>query len=653
MQPAASTVLGVLAHVDAGKTTLTEALLYRAGAIRQQGRVDHRDTFLDTDAVERARGITVYAKPALFQAGGRSFALIDTPGHTDFAPEMERCLQALDLAVLVVSAAEGIQAHTETIWRLLQRYGVPTLLFLNKADRPGVDRAALMAQLRRRLSPACVAVDVPGGRLSPACVEEIAALDDALLARYLEGTTPPQDWAALAAGLVARRACFPCFWGSALRGNGVEELLWGLTTWALPPHWPREFSARVYQVRHDDKGARVCFLKLTGGELQVKAPVEYRPAGTQEPMREKVDQLRLYNGQKWQPVQQVQAGQLCAVTGLTAATPGMVLGAGQPAPPPTLAPVMAVQLLLPAGLAWQEVRQKLALLESEQPELHARFGPLQGQVQLHIMGGVQLQVLQQVLARRFGWQVRFGPRQILYRETVAAPVMGYGHYEPLRHYAEVHLCIQPGAPGQGVAANSECPTDLLPRSYQNLILGHILEKEHLGILTGSPLTDVTVTLVAGRAHLKHTEGGDFRQATYRAVRQGLEKAQAVLLEPWYSFVLQLPQPLVGRAMADLQQRHGSFEPPQLAAGLARLQGEAPVAALMDYPRELAAYTKGQGSLQVQPAGYRPCHNARQVIEAIGYDKDRDLDNPSSSIFCSHGAGYEVKWQQVDELRHIR
>lgn len=648
-----NTVLGILAHVDAGKTTLTEALLYQAGAIRRLGRVDHRDTFLDTDETERARGITIYTKQALFSAGGRSFTLIDTPGHTDFAPEMERCLQVLDYAVLVVSAAEGVQPHTETIWELLKRYKIPTFLFLNKADRPGADKGACLRELRRRLSPGCFWAETEGAFLSSQAVEELAGMDETLLDKYLDNAYSPEEWLSAAAELTKERRCFPCFWGSALEGTGIENILWGLVHLAPLPRRRRDFAAKVYQVRYDGKGTRLSFLKITGGSLQVKGVVEYTPQGASAPIQEKIDQIRLYSGTRWQPLSEARAGDVCAVAGLTAIRPGTSLGAETEAPSPLLTPVISAELRLPGEISPAAALPKLALIEEEEPELKIRYDPQLGEIHLQIMGEVQLEILRGLLLRRFGWQAEFGPPHILYKETVSAPVMGYGHYEPLRHYAEVHVRIEPGAPGQGLRARSECRTDELDRNFQNLILSHILEKEHRGVLTGSPLTDVTVTLTAGKNHLKHTEGGDFRQATYRAIRQGLEKAQSVLLEPWYAFRIQAPLELAGRVISDIQQRQGNFEPPLTEGESSCIEGEAPVSTMLEYPLELASFSKGKGSIQLRPAGYRPCHNAEEVIREIAYDKERDMENPSSSIFCSHGAGFEVKWQDVDEMRHIR
>lgn len=649
--------MGILAHVDAGKTTLTEALLYRAGAIRRQGRVDHRDTFLDAHPVERQRGITVFSQQAPFRLEDRAFTLIDTPGHVDFAPEMERALAVLDCAVLVVSAVEGVQAHTRTIWNLLQRYGVPALVFINKIDRAGADPARVLAQLGRLPGGACC-VPLRGGALDAGETEAVAALDEGLLEAYLSDETPAGGWAAAAQRLVAARALVPCFAGSALTGQGMDALLEGLGAFAPAPAWPQVFSARVYRVDHDEHGARLCHVKVTGGALRAKVPLCYEAKG--ELLEEKADQVRVYTGGRFDTVQQVEAGAVCAVTGLSAAGPGAVLsapGAARDALPgakaPALASVLAVQALLPPGADRSTALRCLRTLADEQPELDVQVQPNTGDILLHVMGTVQLEVLQQVLDQRFGLEVSFGPCRVLYKETVAAPVIGYGHYEPLRHYAEVHLCIAPGPPGSGVQARSQCSLDDLDKNYQHLVRTHILEKQHRGLLTGAPLTDVAITLTAGRAHLKHTEGGDFREATYRAIRQGLEKAENVLLEPYYAFVLEVPAACVGRAMADLQQRAAVFAPPAAQGETMLLEGTAPVSELMDYPPLLAAYTRGAGVLSLRPAGYRPCHNSQAVIAAAGYEKERDLDNPSSSIFCAHGAGYEVKWQDVDAMRHIK
>ncbi len=651
------TVLGILAHVDAGKTTLTEALLYQTGAIRQKGRVDHRTTFLDTDAAERARGITVYTKPAEFSFLDRNFTLIDTPGHTDFSPEMERCLQVLDYAILVISSVEGIQAHTETIWHLLKQYNIPVFLFLNKADRAGADIPAVLTQLRRRFHPACIDFSGWGQDFSEECKEEIASLDQEALELYLQGASQTQ-WENLLKKRIAQRKIFPCFSGSALQDLGTEDLLRGLSQLTSPREYPDDFSARVYQLRHEENGTPLAFLKITGGVLKVKDRQKYVPfqkgslSQETETLDEKIDQIRRYNGEKWQPLSSAGAGEICAVTGLSQAFPGMTLGQEKGNFSPVLSPVLSAEILLPAGVSIPSALEKLKLLEAEQPELSVHADSRLGSIFLHSMGAVHLEILKETVSRRFGWDIQFGPCRILYKETIAKPVMGYGHYEPLRHYAEVHLRIVPGEPGQGILCRSECSTDLLDKNFQNLILHHITEKEHLGILTGSPLTDVTITLTAGKNHLKHTEGGDFRQATYRAIRQGLEKAQMVLLEPFYSFTIQAPSFALGRILSDLQQRSASFSPPETSGEECCITGEAPAASLMEYPLELTSFTKGKGRISLFPCGYRPCHNPQEVIASIGYEKDRDLENPSSSVFCAHGAGFEVKWQDVDSMRHI-
>lgn len=636
-------VMGVLAHVDAGKTTLSEALLYQSGAIRRLGRVDHRDAFLDTDEMERERGITIFSKQAEFSLGDLDVTLLDTPGHVDFSAEAERVLQVLDCAVLVVSGSDGVQAHTRTLWRLLERYAVPTFLFLNKMDLAGTDREALLAELKQRLDGGCVDFSLPRSALA----EEAAVCDEALLERYLEtGTVSEEDLT----DLIRRRKLFPCLFGSALKLEGVEALLETLRRHAPLRTYGPEFGARVFKVSRDDRGARLTWMKITGGVLKTKDLLTNRRPDTpeEEVWEEKADQLRLYSGARFQPVDSAPAGTVVAVTGLSRALPGQGLGYETAWTVPALEPVLAYQMETAADPS--TALKALRLLEEEDPQLRVSWTA--GAVRVQLMGEVQTEILQRRLKERFGIEARFGAGRVVYRETIAAPVEGVGHFEPLRHYAEVHLLLEPLPRGTGLRFASVCPEDQLDGHWQRLILSHLWEKPHLGVLTGSPVTDMKITLTAGRAHEKHTEGGDFRQATYRAVRQGLMSAESVLLEPWYAFRLELPAAQLGRALNDVQQMGGETEAPETLGDEAVLTGEAPVAALGDYARELAAYTKGQGRLSLRPAGYRPCADPEAVIEAIGYDPERDVENTPDSVFCAHGAGYTVKWTDVPAQAHV-
>ena len=636
-------VMGVLAHVDAGKTTLSEALLYQSGAIRRLGRVDHRDAFLDTDEMERERGITIFSKQAEFSLGDLDVTLLDTPGHVDFSAEAERVLQVLDCAVLVVSGSDGVQAHTRTLWRLLERYAVPTFLFLNKMDLAGTDREALLAELKQRLDGGCVDFSLPWSALA----EEAAVCDEALLERYLEtGTVSEEDLT----DLIRRRKLFPCLFGSALKLEGVEALLETLRRHAPLRTYGPEFGVRVFKVSRDDRGARLTWMKVTGGVLKTKDLLTNRRPDTpeEEVWEEKADQLRLYSGARFQPVDSAPAGTVVAVTGLSRALPGQGLGYETAWTVPALEPVLAYQMETAADPS--TALKALRLLEEEDPQLRVSWTA--GAVRVQLMGEVQTEILQRRLKERFGIEARFGAGRVVYRETIAAPVEGVGHFEPLRHYAEVHLLLEPLPRGTGLRFASVCPEDQLDGHWQRLILTHLWEKPHLGVLTGSPVTDMKITLTAGRAHEKHTEGGDFRQATYRAVRQGLMSAESVLLEPWYAFRLELPAAQLGRALNDIQQMGGETEAPETLGDEAVLTGEAPVAALGDYARELAAYTKGQGRLSLRPAGYRPCADPEAVIEAIGYDPERDVENTPDSVFCAHGAGYTVKWTDVPAQAHV-
>lgn len=636
--------VGLLAHVDAGKTTLSEAMLYESGAIRRLGRVDHGDAFLDTEALERERGITIFSKQARLSLPECDFTLLDTPGHVDFSSEMERTLQVLDCAVLVISGTDGVQAHTRTLWKLLERYNVPTFLFVNKMDLAGVDREGVLEQLRQRLSGSCADfTDLE----NPDTLEEIALCDEGTMERYLEtGTLTDGELAAL----VAERKVFPCWFGSALKLEGVGELLRGLVRFAPQPIWPETFGAKVYKIGRDPQGGRLTYLKVTGGTLKVKDTLTGTTDG--EGWSEKVDQIRLYSGAKFRTVDQMEGGQVCAVTGLSHTWPGEGLGAEPDSLPPALEPVLTYRMILPQGCDPHAVLPRLRTLEEEDPQLHLLWKEELGELHVQLMGEVQLDVLRSVLEQRFGLAVEFDAGNIVYKETIAAPVEGVGHFEPLRHYAEVHLILEPGERGSGLTVATACSEDQLDRNWQRLILTHLLEREHPGVLTGSPITDVKITLAAGKAHLKHTEGGDFRQATYRAIRQGLRKAENILLEPWYEVRLELPAALVGRAMTDLQQMGGTCNPPETVGEEVVLTGSAPVAALRGYQREVNAYSKGQGRLFCTLRGYEPCGDQEAVVEALGYDPDRDTANPADSVFCDHGAGVVVKWDQVEERMHL-
>ena len=637
-QPAKRICTGILAHVDAGKTTLSEGMLYLSGAVRRLGRVDHRDAFLDTDTQERERGITIFSKQAEFSYRNTAFTLLDTPGHVDFSAEMERTLRVLDCAVLVISGSDGIQGHTRTLWQLLARHRIPTFLFINKMDLAGSDRDRLLEQLKTRLDSGCLDFTADPEVLR----EDLASCDEALMEQYLsEGAVTDAD----AAALIARRQVFPCFFGSALKLEGVQQLLEGLSRYTLSPAYPPEFAARVFKIARDG-GDRLTYLKLTGGTLKARTLLEG------EGWQEKVNQIRIYSGSRYQAVDQVSAGTVCALTGLTHTRPGDVLGAEPPAPEPELEPVLTYQVLLPPACDVHAMLKNLRQLEEEDPQLRVVWNEALGEIHLQLMGEVQLEVMTRLIRERFGAQVSFGPGSIVYRETIADTVEGVGHFEPLRHYAEVHLLLEPGPRGSGLQLASACPTDQLDLNWQRLIFTHLMEKRHRGVLTGSPITDVKITLAAGRAHVKHTEGGDFRQATYRAVRQGLMQAKSILLEPHYDFQLELPPDCVGRAMTDLQAMGGTAEGPEQMGELALLTGHAPVSGLRDYWKEVTAYTRGRGRLSCALRGYEPCADQEDIVSQFGYDPERDTENPPDSVFCSHGAGVIVKWDQVREHMHL-
>ena len=642
-------VIGILAHVDSGKTTLSEALLYGTGTIRKLGRVDHKDAFLDTDALEKARGITIFSKQALFTAGDTDFTLLDTPGHVDFSTETERTLQVLDYAVLVVSGTDGVQSHTETLWRLLRRYHIPTFVFVNKMDLPGPGREALLTQLNRRLGDGFVDFGAEQADRD----EALALCDERLMETMLDrGILTDTDLIPA----IARRHVFPCWFGSALKLQGVDALVEGLDRYTRPAPALEAFGAKVFKVSQDEQGNRLTWLRVTGGALKVKAQLTGEADG--EPWAEKANQLRLYSGAKFTLAECIGPGQVCAVTGLTKARPGEGLGAERDSDLPVLEPVLSYQVLLPEGADVHAALGKLHRLEEEEPQLHVVWNETLGEIHVQLMGEIQLEVLKSLLAERYGLEVSFGPGGILYKETITEAMEGVGHYEPLRHYAEVHLKLEPLPRGSGMQFAADCREEVLDKNWQRLVLTHLEEKQHLGVLIGAPLTDVKITLIAGRAHLKHTEGGDFRQATYRAVRQGLMMADQIhktqLLEPWYAFRLELPSDNVGRAMNDIQNMGGSFDPPETGADgdTTLLTGTAPASTMRSYPMEVVGYTRGRGHLTLTLDGYRPCHNAAEVIEAAGYEPEHDLDNPADSVFCAHGAGFVVPWEQVRSHMHV-
>ena len=639
-------VVGILAHVDAGKTTLSEGMLYRSGAIKKLGRVDHRDAFLDTDTQERERGITIFSKQALLPLPTKTLVLMDTPGHVDFSAEMERTLQVLDYAVLVISGTDGVQAHTETLWRLLKEYRVPTFLFVNKMDLSGADRATVARELRERLDEGCLPFP-----LTEDTLEEAAMCSEELMGEFLDTGTLAAPSLARA---IARREIYPCYFGSALKLEGVDEFLDALEELSLLPNYPDEFGARVFKISRDAQGNRLTWLKITGGSLKPKTLLTNRKPDTDESgvWQEKADQLRLYSGAKFTPMDLCPAGGVCAVTGLTQTFAGQGLGMEADAPLPVLESVLTYQIILPEGCDSQTTFAKLKELEEEDPMLRLVWDHRAREIHVRLMGKVQLEVLQKRIDQRFGLVVTFGPGSIVYKETIAAPIEGVGHFEPLRHYAEVHLLLEPLPRGSGLVLDTVCSEDVLDRNWQRLILTHLGEKEHLGVLTGAPITDMKLTLLTGKAHLKHTEGGDFRESTYRAVRMGLMRAQSVLLEPWYDFRLDVPTDQVGRAMADLQRMGGEFEPPVPNGERSLLVGSASVAQLRDYAEDVAAYTRGRGRLSLLFAGYRPCPNQDEVVRQSGYDPEGDLENSPDSVFCAHGGGFNVKWSEVPEHMHL-
>ena len=657
-------VIGILAHVDAGKTTLSEELLYLCGEIRKIGRVDHGDAFLDTYELEKERGITIFSKQALLKTENMEVTLLDTPGHVDFSAEMERTLQVLDYAILVINGMDGVQSHTMTLWRLLERYQIPTFLFVNKMDQQGTDHDALLNDLKQHLHENCVdfgrTQDTDYGmyELTPEQLENIAVCEEDILETYLEtGIVEDRD----IARLIIQRKIFPCYFGSALKEKGVKDFWNGVQKYTAEPKRPTEFGAKVFKIARDEQGNRLTYMKITGGSLKVKTLLSSNSNGQSLPGRkaeeaaweEKADQIRLYSGAKYELTSEAEAGTVCAVTGLTRTYPGEGLGIEQESELPVLEPVLNYQIILPDDCDPHQMLQKLRQLEEEEPQLHILWDSQLAEIHAQLMGEVQIEILKKMIWDRFHVAVEFGAGSIVYKETVAEPVEGVGHFEPLRHYAEVHLLIEPGEPGSGCQFFTACSEDVLARNWQRLILTHLEEKEHIGVLTGSPLTDVQITILTGRAHAKHTEGGDFRQATYRAVRQGLRKARNILLEPYYEFRLEVPAEMIGRAMSDVQKMQGTFDAPEVEGETAILKGTAAVAQMRDYQKEVVSYTHGTGKLFCSLKGYAPCKNQDEVVQNIGYDPEADLENPTGSVFCAHGAGFVVPWDQVEDYMHLQ
>ena len=699
-------VVGILAHVDAGKTTLSESILYRSGSIRELGRVDHKTAFLDTFPLERLRGITIFSKQAVFTLGDIEITLLDTPGHVDFSAEMERTLQVLDYAVLVINGAEGVQGHTETLWKLLSHYNIPVFLFVNKMDQAGTDPAEILADLKKYLDEGCT--DFGKEQAGESMMENIAMCEESLLDQYLEtGLVEKNE----IIRLVNARRIFPCYFGSALKLTGIDDFLQGMQTYMECDAYPDEFGARIYKVSRDEQGNRLSHMKVTGGSLKVKTLLTNRPENTEDSQvseksaiwEEKINQIRIYSGTKYRTVNEAKAGTVCAVTGLTRTKPGEGLGIEAAPKLPLLEPVLTYRMLLPKDCDVHNMLLKLRVLEEEEPQLHITWKHPSGisdgrgagtkvwehpsgitdvqkartkvwkvqqkegpsgnlgspknvdnneEIYVQLMGEVQTEILKSIILERFGVSVAFSAGNILYKETISEPAEGVGHFEPLRHYAEVHLLLEPLEPGSGLVFDASCSEDILGRNWQRLVLTHLKEKDHKGVLTGSSITDMKITLIAGRAHQKHTEGGDFREATYRALRQGLMKAKSILLEPYYEFRLEVPSEMVGRAMSDIQKRHGVFHSPEMEQGIAILTGTAPASELQNYQLEVQSYTSGRGRLFCTLKGYEACHNAEEVIDKIGYDAKADTDNPADSVFCSHGAGFLVSWDQVEHYMHV-
>lgn len=648
-KPEKQITMGILAHVDAGKTTLSEGILYTCKAIRKLGRVDHQDAFLDTNTLERNRGITIFSKQAECTLGEFGITLLDTPGHVDFSAEMERTLQILDYAILVISGADGVQGHTETLWRLLSRYQIPVFLFINKMDQPGTDREALLAEVKEKLDANCV--EFSADQTDEEWKEQVAVCDEQVMEAYLEGEEISREQIRQ---MIRERKLFPCYFGSALKMTGVEEFLDDLKLRIRETSYPETFGAKIYKITRDNQGERLTHMKITGGTLKVKSVLSNgRPGETGEGIwQEKVNQIRIYSGEKYTMVSEVKAGTVCAVTGLTATYPGQGLGSEQASDMPVLEPVLSYRIGLPTEVNVHQALLQLRQLEEEEPLLHIVWNETLGEIYAQVMGEVQIEILKSLIKERFGMAVTFDEGNIVYKETILEPVEGVGHFEPLRHYAEVHLLLEPGETGSGLIFAADCSEDVLDRNWQRLILTHLEEREHKGVLIGAPITDMKITLLTGRAHIKHTEGGDFRQATYRAVRQGLRKAKSQLLEPYYEFRLEVPSEQVGRSMTDIQKMLGEFDPPKTEGEMTVLTGSAPVVTMRDYQKEVISYTSGRGRLSCTLKGYYPCHNQEEVVEAVGYDPEADLENPTGSVFCAHGAGFVVNWDQVEDYMHV-
>lgn len=639
--------IGILAHVDAGKTTLSESMLYLSGIVKKPGRVDYKDSFLDTFELERVRGITIFSKQAVFELGEYQITLLDTPGHVDFSAEMERTLQVLDYAVLVINGADGVQGHTETLWRLLRRYKIPVFLFVNKMDQIGTDKITILTELKKYLSGNCI--DFTGSLNY--LMEEIATCDEDVLERYIETSQVAEEEIKR---LIHERVIFPCYFGSALKLSGIEEFLSGFRQYCQVPQDMQAFGAKIYKISRDERGNRLTHMKITGGSLRVKDLLTNRKQEkAADVWEEKVNEIRIYSGVKYQSVQAAEAGCVCAVTGLSKVRPGEGLGIEAAEYVPVLKPVLTYRLHLPEDCEIHQMLYKLRFLEEEEPLLHIVFHEKSNEIRMQLMGEVQTEIIKSILWERYGVDVEFSSGKIMYKETIGAPVTGAGHFEPLRHYAEVHLKLEPLQAGSGLLFATECSEDVLDRNWQRLILTHLAEREHPGVLTGAPITDMKITLTAGRAHQKHTEGGDFREATYRALRQALRKAESILLEPYYDFTLQVPTDMIGRAMADIERMHGVFQAPVTEGELSVLSGFGPVLHFQNYQNEINAYTGGRGKLFCTQRGYEPCHNALKIIEESGYLPDRDLDSPAGSVFCSHGSGFVVPWDQADSYMHIQ
>lgn len=648
-KPEKQITMGILAHVDAGKTTLSEGILYTCKAIRKLGRVDHQDAFLDTNTLERNRGITIFSKQAECTLGEFGITLLDTPGHVDFSAEMERTLQVLDYGILVISGADGVQGHTETLWRLLSRYQIPVFLFINKMDQPGTDRETLLVELKEKLDTNCV--DFSADQTSEDWKEQVAVCDEQVMEAYLEGEEISR---VQIQKMIWERKLFPCYFGSALKLTGVKEFLEDLKLRIRESSYPESFGAKIYKITRDSQGERLSHMKITGGALKVKSVLSNGKPGEsgEDIWQEKVNQIRIYSGEKYTMVSEVKAGTVCAVTGLTATYPGQGLGSEQASDMPVLEPVLSYRIGLPEEVNGHQALLQLRQLEEEEPLLHIVWNGTLGEIYAQVMGEVQIEILKSLIKERFGMTVTFDEGNIVYKETILEPVEGVGHFEPLRHYAEVHLLLGPGETGSGLIFAADCSEDVLDRNWQRLILTHLEEREHKGVLIGAPITDMKITLLTGRAHIKHTEGGDFRQATYRAVRQGLRKAKSQLLEPYYEFRLEVPSEQVGRSMTDIQKMLGEFDPPKTEGEMTVLTGSAPVVTMRDYQKEVISYTSGRGRLSCTLKGYYPCHNQEEVVEAVGYDPEADLENPTGSVFCAHGAGFVVNWDQVEDYMHV-